>query len=439
MSVYGYERLTTPNIDAFASKAIVFDNAYSTSNWTLPSHTSIFSSQYPIIHNATTIETAISQDSVLLAEVLQENGFSNTAFTGGAFVTKEYGFARGFESFDDVHGLRAEEMFSNAINWVDSDASDEKFFLFLHTFQPHDPYKKRQEVFEKEPYEPISDSEALELFEKKFSDQNLTAQQKLDLFNYSFTSERIFGKVEPLNPFFAKLIQDTNNYSKKLLDNYLKMTTFYNSDAAKELSDFNDSLSFIVDSYDSTLFDADIQFAKFIKKLEEKNLLDKTVIILLSDHGEAFMEHDSFFHARTIYNEEIHIPLIIKYPNNYHARVKESVSLVDVSPTVLQSLKIDSPDSFHGMSLLNVLHGSKRGPIFSEKVGTTVIQDNWKLISQDGLTEVYDLSKDPDEQENLASTNPEKLEELQGILNAFVVFGKENSITPSESSVVWDS
>ena len=130
MGLYGYERSTTPNLDAFASQSVVFERATSQASSTRPSHMSLFQSRPA---------SATTRDGLALAEVLAENGFRTAAFTDGGNISSKIGFARGFEIYEDGGGGLAESL-PKAASWI-REHRRERFFLFLHTYDIHLPYE----------------------------------------------------------------------------------------------------------------------------------------------------------------------------------------------------------------------------------------------------------------------------------------------------------
>lgn len=145
LGVYGYDKKVSPNIDDFAKKAVVFKNAFSAAPWTLPSHAALFTGKYPNKLGIFLPTDFLKEEEVTLAEMLKNKGYKTAAISPtGAFVHKSFGFAQGFDEFvktgagmKDWHDAR--ETFEKGANFV-SQNKERKFFLFLHTFQVHDPY-----------------------------------------------------------------------------------------------------------------------------------------------------------------------------------------------------------------------------------------------------------------------------------------------------------
>jgi arylsulfatase A-like enzyme len=143
LGVYGYKRNTSPNLDEFAKNALVFDNFYSTSSWTLPAHSSIMAGDYPHKLRMQVTSDKLSDKYITIAEVLKHNDYYTVGWDAGTFVSKRWNFTQGFDEYKTFKGGvnidDAEPIFTNATNWL-SQNKNKKFFLFLHTFQVHDPF-----------------------------------------------------------------------------------------------------------------------------------------------------------------------------------------------------------------------------------------------------------------------------------------------------------
>ena len=142
VGVYGYSKDTTPNIDRIAANSYVFTNVRSESSWTAPAHSSLLFSKYPHELNFYSYRRPgkINDSETSLAEILKENDYITQAFTGDAYVSKEYGFDQGFDEYIDTFKFgRFEKFMDNATSWI-AENRDKKYFLFLHGYNPHRPY-----------------------------------------------------------------------------------------------------------------------------------------------------------------------------------------------------------------------------------------------------------------------------------------------------------
>jgi arylsulfatase A-like enzyme len=173
-----------------------------------------------------------------------------------------------------------------------------------------------------------------------------------------------------------------------------------------------------------TLYDAEIRhldglFGQFVDHLKKLQIYDESLIVFLSDHGEAFQEHQRWGHGTTLYQEMIHVPLIIKFPLRMKKKgivVPAYVQTMDLMPTILDVLKLPRPESLQGQSLLPLLSGqTRKHAVFSEVLNgdmLAIIKEGWKYIyfGQSQKEEIYDLRTDSAETSNFSSANPQLLQ-----------------------------
>ncbi|MHA1861326.1 MAG: sulfatase [Candidatus Ranarchaeia archaeon] len=362
LGCYGYHRDTSPNIDRFASKSILLENAYSASSWTTPAFTSLFTSQLPSRHKAVLYpKPKIPQKGTpTLAGTLKENGYQTGGFHGGGFVSDDFGLGRGFDSYESS-GKNFEDNWEKCTSWI-KQCQAQPIFLFFHGFNCHRPYLPPKE------------------------------------FDIYFT-------------------EYTGNYDASQL--YMPNS---------HLPLHNEDIKHIIAKYDGCIQYTDYLFGKFQNWLKENHLWDNSIIIVLSDHGEEFLEHGAFDHIRTLYEEVIRIPLIIHYAPLKSKRLTSPVSITDLFPTIIDLLNIAPSTETDGKSFLDLISSreddQQGSPIFFEtgyqrkylkQTETTnlkpnrpdllrgVLDNNWKLLldSENSPIELYNLAKDPHEKDNL--------------------------------------
>jgi len=394
MSLYGYNRNTTPNIDQFAHDSVVFLNAFSNSSWTVTSHMSLFTSLHEHEHqveeraeykikNQKLIRVKppsffpLSYDIPFFVEDISDE-FVAVSYNGGVKVDALFGFYRGFDLYwsnNDLYSPKAGSvMFEEARDKL-SESTFPKAFYFLHTYHVHAPHNPPAEFLNKIPRE--------------------TQLREFD-FNRDLGGNKcIFKETDD------GFIEDV-----------------------KAL-------------YDAEIVSFDHYFGEFITFLKDSNLYQNSMIILLSDHGEEFFEHKRWAHGSDLYNEQIRIPLIIKFPEQkYQGKsIEENISLQDVLPTIMDYYGIKYPKNIRGRSLVPLIKSGKtlKRPIVSSiyrfkpfellpgKIA--VIQDNYKIIFNKRYTqetfkyftypppkimhtlELYDLAMDPGEKVNLFQKN----------------------------------
>lgn len=308
LGCYGYFRNTSPNIDALAKEGIIFKDAFSVSTWTLPSHMSMMTSLYPEANGVVSYEDSLSEEHLTLAEILQQDGFQASAFVSGQYVNSIYGFNQGFSLYDDFsidtrQGDSTNAATSQKLNIQIErwlDTHSQKdFFLFLHYFDVHSDYDPPP------PYD--------KLFDPGY-------QGSVD------------GRGYRGNPGVHKGMNSRD-------------------------------LEHIIALYDGEIAFTDEYIGRFFSKLKRLGIYDDTLIIVTSDHGEAFFEHGIKGHSSLPYEELIRVPLIIKFPTSVdHPRGSTfpgQASILDIMPTILDVLGLKSARPLEGQSLLPVMRGSK--------------------------------------------------------------------------------
>ncbi|MGB8952583.1 MAG: sulfatase [Candidatus Aminicenantales bacterium] len=388
MSCYGYHLRTTPHLEEFARDSIIFTNAVTQSPWTLPAFATFLTSTYPSVHGATGKAErgryySMREGLPSGVEVMFRLGIATKAFVNGPFLAPAFGFSRGFLDYDYAHGnnfriRRANETINQAISWIQGNPRD-RFFLFIHLFDPHMNYDPPR------------------AYEKRL----------MRMANFSYQG--------PLQAPFSMLTEVREGQITLSPEDWTFVQLLYDAEIA------------YVDEYCGKLFDF----------LKEKRLYDRTLIIVLSDHGEEFMDHGGFEHGHTQYDELLEIPLIMKLPSNVKAgkTISSQVGLIDIMPTLLDALSADTPESFQGKSFLRwILEDGVEEEIsaFSEETHRgeelkAVRSDRFKLIANPAFEkqELYDLSADPQEKRNLIETDPRVAARMRETLLSWMKFNSE--------------
>ncbi|UCG38749.1 MAG: sulfatase [bacterium] len=372
VGVYGYAKRTTPNLDRFAEDAVLFRNAVSTSSWTLPAFMSWFTSLYPSQHSltnkyrlSTMVEGEDPQLSRLpegittLAEHLKRNGFATAGFTGGAALSRDFGYGRGFDTyFDEVTFGGFDTTMPRAIQWL-RENRDRRFFLFVQGFDVHGRFPLREGA------------------ERSFYDGSYSGRYK--------------GTVEEYWD-----LRDAN------LD-----------DPEFELNARD--VAFWTAHYDAKIFEADRRFGNFMEEVARLGLLDNSVIVVSSGSGNEYFEHGGLDHGLTLYDELVLVPLVIRVPGLGGRVVEEQARTLDIMPTVLDLLRVDPgkeiSSQMEGVSLFQgpgervsavdaYMETDYLAQSFKRAVRT---HDGYKLIysMENAWREVYNLKEDPGETRNL--------------------------------------
>lgn len=380
---YGYPRDTAPHLARLAAEeAVLFENAYAASSWTLPSMASVFTSLHPIQHGVVDRGHRLGEVPTL-ADELSDSGWTAAAMVTHVYVSSLFGLDRGFDEFHEIsvardfsehRQIRADVLEREARRWIDEHAED-RFFLYLHFFDPHWNY------------------DAPQPFTERFADpayDGPASGRWSYLENFVATSWMMPPQMPPAD------------------------------------------LQHVKDLYDGEIYFTDHVLGRLFEGLRERKLWKDTLVIVLSDHGEEFQEHGSLHHIRTLFEEVLRVPLLIKPPGGrrdwMRQRVDERVSHVDLAPTILELAGREPPPAFEGRSLLPLIErpGDDR-PIFahtqrhhSDKVALRVGDE--KIIRQtlegrEGVA-LYDLADDPGETRNLALERRDRTAELLEELDA---------------------
>jgi arylsulfatase A-like enzyme len=390
LSCYGYSRTTSPEIDRFSRDSILFENAVSQAPWTLPSFASLFTSLYPSFHGTTVNDTRLLPSSPTLIGILREAGYTTMACVRNQFVFPRYGFADGFDVFYGSRGT-TEHQLSLVGRWLET-SPNRPLFLFYHLLIPHAPY------------------EAPAPFAGTF--------------------------LVPGLP-----VIDPSNEALKAFEEKEQPPTKAELDALRSL-------------YDERILYLDSLVGSLLAQFRRLGLYEDSLIIFVSDHGEQFWEHEHLLHAHTLYQEEIHVPLILKLPRGrgpVALRVSERVLGIDLMPSILDYLKIAPPPDVQGKSVLPLARGegSREEVVFSELnfLGrTAAFKGRYKYITTDpaayaqgvlshgleghrahragALEEIFDLDKDPGETRNILPDRPD----LAGIFRREVKAFAENAV-----------
>jgi choline-sulfatase len=387
MSVYDPTLNTTPAMARLAEKSLVFEKAYSTAPWTKPAISSMFTSLYPRQHTVQKLKSEFPDRFITMADILKKKGYATDAVISHTLLKEGTGFEKGFDSYilapfeGNVHNAIVGKAVSDlAIKRVKSHFEDENKKPFFQFLHYFDPH-----------------------------------------FNYQHHPEfdRSSWYKGPITPGMG--FRDLRKRIPELTE---------------------DDRKYLVDLYHEEIEYTDVQVSRVLETYKEMGILDNTIVIITADHGEEFLEHGELGHTRTLYDELIHVPLIIYWSKIAEPkRVKENVSIVDILPTVLTSIGFDPlPPHFEGISLIsgNKLADLPKRHIFSEvdfkssaieAIKSGVIRENHKLID-DHLNEekkIFDLEKDPAELSNIIEKEEELANDLQLFLDEHIETGSGES------------
>jgi choline-sulfatase len=365
MGFLGSKRGLTPNLDSLAHQSAVFSHAYSQVPLTTPSHATMLTGTYPQFNHVSDLGSPLGKDLPYLPDILRQHGYRTAAFVGSQVLDPKSaaapGFDRGFETYDAPFHIRGHDedryhsverrgmsVMDGALAWLNQHPHG-PFFLWLHFYDPHDPY-------------------------------------------------------DPPPPFKARY----------------------------EASPYDGEIAYV-----------DSAVGKLFATLRSRGLYDQTLIVVVADHGEAFGEHGERSHGLFLYDETLHVPLLIKLPGagSAHPLIESRVGLIDIAPTLLQEAGIVPPAAVQGISLLELMKPSadksataksdvaaQDRPQFAETdypyhaFGWSSLRA-WRagkyLYIDAPKRELYDQSLDPEAAHNLANSAPGVADTMAAQLDEF--------------------
>jgi arylsulfatase A-like enzyme len=385
LSSYGYERETSPRIDALAASGIRFENAYAQAAWTKPSVASLFTSRFVSEVSGPDIYREVPEEFPTIAEMLRDVGYRTAAFVANPVVNPTMSFHRGFDYFyygyldfaqlqlhryflwldltqAPQYSLRSDYLNARGLQWLETAAQQRStpFFAYFQYMDPHEPY---------------------------------VAQERF---------QRMFASAD--EPVITTLPAP------------LPMRLPFDALPASAVAE-GDRRSRIA-GYDACIRQNDHAVGVLVDALRENGLWENTVLILVADHGEEFFEHGGWGHSHSLYEEVIRVPLIIRLPGNAYAGqvVIDNAMLVDVMATIAGLTGTTPPEGIQGRDLLTQpveTEGTNEGDggeAFAELFGQpgtlrAVIANRWKQIrarrDDDERRLLFDLDADPSERRNL--------------------------------------
>ncbi len=378
MSLYGYDRNTTPFIDSFSADGVVFDWAWSQASCTFPSVNSLLTSRYPDIFVAQgSANMGLLEGVPTVQGILRDRGYTTVAVSASPIVRAtptEYnpsgGFDRGFDTFVEgcmwLHGGCL-----NAKVFAELDRIEEPFLLYTHYMEPHSPYKPPKN------------------YRRRFAGE-------YDGFDF-------IRDGDP-TPIGEMLYEDGPRY---------------------DLTNFD--IQHLVDLYDDEIRSFDNVFQRLIQRLRDTGLLERTIVALVSDHGEEFLEHGHIKHCRGIWANLSHVPMVLWIPGVAGGRRADAaVENIDLVPTLLDYLEVDPAlYPFDGSSLRPLIDGSQPSEpfAFAYQGRYRAAADARHHLILDGAehsTTLYDVVSDPSEQHDLYAPGHPAVEALSAALNRWM-------------------
>jgi len=373
LGCYGKESARTPHLDQLAASGVLFDNACTSNPVTQPSHATILTGTYPLVHGVRDNGLFhLPEERTTLAELLASRGYATGAAIGGFPLTREFGTAQGFQFYDDDlkairHDLRGRQVRPRFPTWYDErpaahvndairpwlrDQAGRPFFVWLHYWDPHEPH------------------------------------------------------IAP--PPYSQL--------------------------------------FAHDPYQGEIAYADDCLGSILRDLEEMGERERTLIVVVGDHGEGRSEHNEMTHAFLAYETTLHVPFLLWIPGlDSGLRVAEQVGTVDIVPTVLDLLGFEIPPDIQGRSLQPLIaarpHRGAPRTYYAESLSPrlthgfgelrVLYQGPWKYI-HGPRPELFNLAADRVELDDLAAQQPAKRQQLEAELKGFL---REHASTETATAV----
>jgi arylsulfatase A-like enzyme len=393
VSAYGYPRESTPNLDALARDGVLFERHRTNIPTTAPAHATMFTGLFAREHGLEKNGRILPESLSSLPELLNDRGYRTGASIGASVLGSEFGFARGFDDFDEDFGPSvarpagksnayeryAESVVDRAIGIMDKD-QQRPLFLWVHIYDPHEPYSPPR----LSPLEP-----------------------------------------EKHLPFFQRRSQPSDAFPKELIS---KMLVGYEAEIAY----------------------VDTEFARLLDAWDQRATGPESLVVVTSDHGEGLGEHSYQGHGFLLYNEQLDVPLIMRMGGRIDPglRIEGTTSAVDLGATMLQLVGIDEPDLLPGNNLMEpssmrsavyaerrafsagdierskplslLLENNAGGPLGSIGEKCVLLQEGWKFIwNQNGAHELYAVAKDPKERRNLVGVESERAAGMLAAIEAW--------------------
>ena len=456
VGVYGGEA-STPVMDRLAAEGVVFEWARSHSPITGPSHASMFVSEPPFAHGVLNNATLLDREFLTLAEVARSAGRTTAGFVSLGVLHHDWGFDEGFRLYADAFRRDwmkdADEVLPEVSAWLDGSFLD-PFLAFVHFSEPHEPYSPpgidypRVRVLHdgREVGSVVADGRAHSvILEVPGGESSLRLEVDGAAPGRSFRLPvlRVLGGDIEVRPTVGWA--ERSGRSGSLRTSFPAAATIVNPESERrgvlvvhcveELSDEE-----VRDRYALEVETVDRAIGELLGKLRVRGHLDDAVVIVTSDHGEGLGDHDLIGHIDQLYDSLLRVPLILWSPGRVPAgvRIDEAVALRDLPATVAALADLHAPDRWSGQAVSAIWSGRwEPRPIVlethtPEAVETLygVVWDGFKLIrrpSGSPRVELYDLETDPDELDNVAALRPEKVAELESLLDRELATARERA------------
>ena len=322
LNIYGYPRETTVHLKKFADEGVAFSHAISQATMTKISVPSIVTSLYPMSHTVLGFDKGLPASAKTIAEVFREEGYATVGYSSVAFTGKANNMHQGYDELhesgsitdNDYRSKTSRPYVDRLIPWL-REHGDAPFFVFLHVFDPHSPFRPRP------PYDTLFGAPG--------------ARDRLAELEADMREKKIRTGMDSM-PNKEEYLK-TGNSPEELLKIY-------------------------TDWYDGSIRGADAEIGRLLEAMREMGLEKDTLFVWATDHGEEFWEHGKLFHGQSVYGELNQVPMVFHWPNSPDLRkgamVDQMVQNLDIMPTILDLAGITGPTNMQGRSLVPLLNGS---------------------------------------------------------------------------------
>jgi len=380
LNIYGYHRETVIHLKKFAEEGVAFNHSISQGTWTKVSVPSMMTSLYPLTSTVLDMEHSLPASAKTIAEVFRDAGYATVGYSSVPFTGKGNNMHQGYDELHesgsisdrDYNSKTARHYVDRLISWL-KEHGDEPFFVFLHVFDPHSPFRPRP------PYDTLWGAPG--------------AKERMVEIDAAISKHKVkamFGL-----PHKDEYVAKTGNDPDELLKIYK-------------------------DWYDGSIRGMDAEIGRLLEALREMGLEQDTLMVWAADHGEEFWEHNQLFHGQNVYGELNQVPLVFHWPSSPEVKkgvmIEQQVQNLDIMPTILELAGIQGPTNMQGRSLVTLLNGRglstwqeqpaitqtmvdtdpPPGSASSNKVQKAhfgIIERNWKLVRKEvdpeALQELY--------------------------------------------------
>lgn len=401
LGCYGYHRETSPNIDEFATEATRFEWVFAQAPNTPPSQASILTGVYPTSHGRIGNKQVISKSAPALAVELSEAGFTTGAIVDGGLMVSGFGYERGFDLYDDEGG-HLREIGPKVMDYLDDRIDDARrgdrrpWLLLAHTYDVHSPY---------------------EISPRRFKTMFLSELNELPSEDYRGRMSEVMAGVWKAR----------------------------NENPPPRLGEAE--MAYAVACYDGGIRHVDHWFGDVVNRLKNMGIYDQCIIVVISDHGDEFQEHDGLFHEM-IYSSVARIPLIIRFPGGRHAGtvIDDVVESIDLMPTLLGALDLPVPALVQGRDLGPLIRGGEAGervavtesPFRGRRIAAANHAARLILTEKSGRTELYLYRNDPLELDDRAAVDPDAVSDLEDAIERWRVLA-ETLESPASQGPEWST